>query len=305
MTDRAGVGTTTEPEGERPSAVRPFTKTPTFAPHNADRYQRRQLVTNVQELTDRTLICYIDTSEEGISRDDILGFADLLHNVVSHQPLDLLLHTGGGDIDATEKIIKMVRAVAGNAEFRIIVPDMAKSAGTLMTFGADQVLMSDTSELGPIDPQIPHVGASGELRRLSVLTYIKAYEEWKAILDANGNDVTACIMMSKLDPATLRHYRFVADRARNLAENLLKQGMFRLVPGNYTQIPADFMNLDHFSTHGQVIDAQDALRIGLSIEVLDRRSELWDAIWTLYTQQRMALGANSKLFESEYVCLPM
>ncbi len=163
----------------------------------------------------------------------------------------------------------MVRAVVGNAAFRIIVPDMAKSAGTLMTFGADQILMSDTSELGPIDPQIPHVGASGELRRLSVLTYIKAYEEWKDALDANGNDVTACIMMSKLDPATLRHYRFVADRARNLAENLLKQGIFRLIPGNYTQIPADFMNLDQFSTHGQVIDAQDALRIGLNIEVLD------------------------------------
>ncbi len=104
----------------------------------------------------------------------------------------------------------MVRAVVGNAAFRIIVPDMAKSAGTLMTFGADQILMSDTSELGPIDPQIPHVGASDELRRLSVLTYIKADEEWKDALDANGNDVTACIMMSKLDPATLRHYRFVA-----------------------------------------------------------------------------------------------
>lgn len=305
MTDRDGGGTSPEPEGERPSVPRPFSKTPTFTAHNADRYQRRQLITNVQELTGRTLICYIDTSEEGISRDDILGFGDLLHNVMSHQPLDLLLHTGGGDIDATEKIVKVVRSVAGNAEFRIVVPDMAKSAGTLMTFGADQVLMSDTSELGPIDPQIPHVGASGELRRLSVLTYIKTYEEWKDALDANGNDVTACIMMSKLDPATLRHYRFVADRARNLAENLLKQGMFRLVPGNYTQIPADFMNLDKFSTHGQVIDAQDALRIGLNIEVLDRRSELWDAIWTLYTHQRMALGANSKLFESEYVCLPM
>src|ERR1022692_1653541 len=38
------------------------------AAHDADRYQRRQLVTNVQDLTRRTLICYIDTSEEGISR---------------------------------------------------------------------------------------------------------------------------------------------------------------------------------------------------------------------------------------------
>jgi Serine dehydrogenase proteinase len=303
MTDRDAAGQ--EPAGDQPPTARPFAKTPTFAAHNAGRYQRKELVTKVQDLTGRALICYIDTSDEGISRNDILGFADLLHNAVSHQPLDLLLHTGGGDIDAAEKIIKMVSAVAGNAEFRIIVPDMAKSAGTLMTFGADWVLMSDTSELGPIDPQIPHVGASGELRPISVLTYIKTYEELKDALDANPNDVTACIMMSKLDPATLRHYRFVADRARNLAENLLKQGMFRTVPGNYTQIPADFMNLDRFSTHGQVIDAQDALRIGLNIEILDRRCELWDAIWNLYTHQRMALGANSKLFESEYVCLPM
>jgi hypothetical protein len=38
---------------------------------------------------------------------------------------------------------------------------------------------------------------------------------------------------------------------------------------------------------------------------LDRRSPLWDAIWTLYIHHRMALGAKSKLFESEYLCLPM
>lgn len=300
MTDHVSAETNPEPSGERePSAIPAFTKTPTFTAHNADRYQRRQLVTNVQDLTNRALICYIDTSDEGISRDDTLGLADLLHNAVSGQPLDLLLHTGGGDIDAAEKLIKMVRAVAGNTEFRIIVPDMAKSAGTLMVLAADLLLMSDTSELGPIDPQILHVGANGERRWLSALTYIKIYKELKEALDANGNDVTARIMMSKLDPATLRHYQFVADRARNLAENLLKQGMFRIVPGNYTQIPADLMNTDQWQTHGQVIDAQDAQRIGLNVEILDRRSKLWDAIWTLYTHQRMALGANSKLFESE------
>ncbi len=61
MTDRDGGEASSEPEGEQPPAARPFTKTPTFAAHNAGRYQRRQLVTNVQDLTGRTLICYIDT----------------------------------------------------------------------------------------------------------------------------------------------------------------------------------------------------------------------------------------------------
>ena len=300
MTDHDGE--TSEPD----PAPRPFSKTPAFAAQNASRYQRRQLLNDVQVLTGRTLICYIDTSRLGIGRDDIVGFGDLLHNVTSDQPVDLLLHTSGGDIDAAEKIIKMVSAVAGPAEFRIIVPDMAKSAGTLMTLGADRILMSDTSELGPIDPQIPHVGASDEIRWVSVLTYIKAYDELEAALRANGNDVTACIMMSKLDPATLQHYRLIKERARNLAENLLKQGMFRLVPGNYTGIPAELMNLDRFPTHGQVIDAQDAQRIGLNIEVHGRRSELWDAIWNLYTHQRMELAdTGSKLFESDVVCLTM
>ena len=98
----------------------------------------------------------------------------------------------------------------------------------------------------------------------------------------------------------------MARLPRNLAENLLKQGMFRLKPGNYTQIPQDLMDTDQWQTHGQVIDAQDAQRIGLHVQALDRRDPLWDAIWTLYTHQRMSLADdNTKLFESQYVCLPM
>ena len=163
MTDLDGRATRLVTEDEQaPVPASQFTKTPTFTAHNAARYQRRQLVADVQNLTGRALICYIDTSDEGISRDDTLGFADLLHNAVNNEPIDLLLHTGGGDIDAAEKLIKMVRDVASNAEFRIIVPDMAKSAGTLMALAADLILMSATSELGPIDPQILHVGANGE-----------------------------------------------------------------------------------------------------------------------------------------------
>ena len=65
------------------------------------------------------------------------------------------------------------------------------------------------------------------------------------------------------------------------------------------------MDTNQWQTHSQVIDAQDAQRMGLNVEILDRRSKLWDAIWTLHTPSADGVGANSKFFESEYVCLPM
>ena len=91
-------------------------------------------------------------------RDDTMPFVDLLHNVPPNRDLDLLLHTNGGSIDAAEKLMGMMKKRVGPAMLRIIVPDFAKSAGTLMTLGADSVVMSDMSELGPIDPQIQIFG---------------------------------------------------------------------------------------------------------------------------------------------------
>ena len=35
-----------------------------------------------------------------------------------------------------------------------MVPRMAKSAATMICLGANEIIMSSTSELGPIDPQI-------------------------------------------------------------------------------------------------------------------------------------------------------
>ena len=39
------------------------------------------------------------------------------------------------------------------AELTVIVPDQAKSAGTLFVIGADHIYLGPTSDLGPVDPQ--------------------------------------------------------------------------------------------------------------------------------------------------------
>src|SRR5438046_8932585 len=135
-------------------AVPKPTKTPFYQATQALRYQRQAIIKNFEHKTNRCLICYVAGIQAPIDRDDTLGFVDLLHNVSPNKDLDFLLHTGGADIDAAEKLITMIRNKVGTAQLRIIVPDFAKSAGTLMVLGADYIVMSDTSELGPIDPQI-------------------------------------------------------------------------------------------------------------------------------------------------------
>jgi ClpP class serine protease len=136
-------------------------KTPFYEALHADRYQRQAAVRLIEEHTGRHLICYVTGVGTWIDRDDTVGFVDLLHNIPDGEDLDLLLHTPGGDVDVAEKLITMVRTKVGTADLRIVVPDFAKSAGTLIALGADFIVMSDSSELGPIGPQIVLADGNG------------------------------------------------------------------------------------------------------------------------------------------------
>ena len=125
-----------------------FAKTPLFQATHSARYGRQDLIKRIQNATGRRLVCYVSGDGCRIDRDDTVGFVDILHHVPNNEHLDLLLHTSGGDVDVAEKLISIVRRRVGTAELQIVVPDFAKSAGTLMVLGADRVLMSDTSSLG-------------------------------------------------------------------------------------------------------------------------------------------------------------
>jgi len=284
-------------------AVPAPTKTPLLQAIHALRYQRQAVITRIQEQTGRRLSCYVGGTASSIDRDDTVGFVDLLHNLPPDSNFDLLLHTGGGDIDAAEKLISMVRNRVGTGTLRVIVPDFAKSAGTLMALGADYIVMSDTSELGPIDPQIFLADGNGNRIRHSVQSYLDAYESHAEMLKKDPNNALARLMLSKLDPATVKLFEAVRDRARTFAENQLKLGMFRSGVGNYTKIASDLIDTRRWLSHGQMISFQDARQIGLSVEYMDPQSDGWQAYWQLYCLQRLAVGDRQKLFESDYASL--
>lgn len=287
--------------GNRPMPA----KTPLFEAIHAGRYLRRSIIERIEQRTNRKLICYVAGNQAPVDRDDTVGFVDLLHNLSHDSDLDLLLHTGGGDIDAAEKVITMVRTKVGNAILRVVVPDYAKSAGTLIALGADVIVMSDTSELGPIDPQIILSDGNGNRIRHSVHSYLDAYKTHTETLGKEPGNIAARIMLSKLDPWTVKLFEAVSDRARELAEGLLKRGMHKDGKGNWSKAVSSLLNTGQWQSHNQMISWQDAQVIGLSVENLDQGSDNWQDYWRLHCLQRLAVGERQKLFESYYVSITL
>ena len=239
-----------------------------------------------------------------ISRDDVVFLVDLLHNARRDDSMDLLLHTGGGDMDAAEKLISMVRNFVGTADLRVVIPDFAKSAGTLMALAADYIVMSDSSELGPIDPQIVLNDGNGNRMSTPIQSYLDAYQQHSAALAKNPNDITAQIMLQKFDPARLKVFEAARNRARIFAEDQLKLGMFRAPKsGNFTKIAGDLLDTTKWLSHGQMIGHQEAKDIGLTVEYVEPQDGLWQSYWQLYCYQRLEIKEKQKLFESDYASL--
>lgn len=299
-----------EPEAAPPEKVAirsaPPTKTPMYQAMHAGRYQRQALIKSIQDSSDSRLLSFICGSATSIDRADTVGFCEILHNVQLNENIDLMLHTAGGEIDAAEKLITMLHRRVGTGRLRVIVPDFAKSAGTLIALGASKIIMSDSSELGPIDPQIEFHDSNGHRVKHSAIAYLDAYRSHSKALRDNPDDPVAATMLDKLDPTMVSKLESACQRARVFAEDQLKYYMFRDKPeGNWSDVAAKLIDTKRWLSHGQMIDSQAAQSLGLEIEYLDPNTNQWREYWQLYCQQRLAIRDQEKLFESDYASLPI
>lgn len=298
------------PEGTSQIAAEKTKVTPMFAASQAARYQRQELIRKIEAEIGIRVICFVCSHRAQIDRDDTAGFVDLLHNIPQSEKLSLMLHTPGGNVDAAEKILVQLRATTGfvedyenfepsSAKLKIVIPDFAKSAGTLIALGADALMMSDTSELGTIDPQVQLKDPNGNEMWHSILTYLDAYKFHADQLQKNPNDPVAIAMLQKFDPAVVRKYEVILERARTFAENQLKRR-----GKNFTEITSALLSTEKYKSHSQMIGWHDAKGIGLDIDYRPKTDSVWQMYWQLYCLQRSSLHENQKLFESSHVSLP-
>lgn len=79
-------------------------------------------------------------------------------------PIDLILHTPGGLVLATEQIARAL--VRHRAKVTVFVPHYAMSGGTMLAMSADEIVMDENAVLGPVDPQLGNMAAASVLKVL-------------------------------------------------------------------------------------------------------------------------------------------
>src|SRR6266545_756508 len=133
---------------------------------------RRKYLLKLSRLTGRNVIVYysgwlqkgslqgVPLVEFALNDTDKNGFMATIHRLDRAKGLDLVLHTPGGSIAATESLVQYLRAMFGT-NIRAIVPQIALSAGTMVALSCNEIILGHHSSLGPIDPQIGGLPAHG------------------------------------------------------------------------------------------------------------------------------------------------
>jgi len=133
-------------------------------------------------------------------------------------PLDIVLHTPGGLVLASEQIACALKRHPGKVT--VFIPHYAMSGGTLVALSADEIVMDPDAVLGPVDPQMG-TPSGGFYPAASIL---------KALEQPNPNREDQTLILGDIARKAIQQvYETVLcltmdqmpeDKARNLAQAL-------------------------------------------------------------------------------------
>jgi len=201
------------------------------------------------------------------------GLMAAVHKMDTVKGLDLILHTPGGDLAATESIIDYLTEKFD--DIRVIVPQLAMSAGTIIACSADKILLGKHSSLGPIDPQFNGIPAHGILEEFK-----QAHEEiksdqtkiavWRPILEKYNPTI-----LGECDKAIKWSERMVSE---NLENRMFKDLDAATRDPKIDSIIAELGDHSVNLSHSRHISARKCIEIGLEVEMIEDDQKLQNLI---------------------------
>lgn len=194
--------------------------------------------------------------------------------------VDVWLESSGGSADVAFKLALILRHAAST--IRVVVPDYAKSAATLLALAGHEIYMAPGADLGPLDMQLYDEGnllqytsalniakAADDLAHDAVLlTIVGGAQFLRSTRLSRVQTMTAMLkfaaefyapLVSQLDPKVVYDAKQALRSAKNYAKDLLTETC---------GVPAERIAsrlVENYPTHGFVISYHEAQRLGLPV----------------------------------------
>ncbi len=251
---------------------------------------KQKYLKKLYDYTKRDVIIYASKWTAGdvpphlisIGDEDVHGFMEATAGLKG-KSLDLILHTGGGSAEATEAIMSYLRLKYPD-DIRVIVPQAAMSAGTMLACASNEIIMAKHSSLGPIDPQFILQTSVG-VQALPAHAILDQFELAKKELIADPRNLSSWLpMLNQFGPALLVKCKNQIEYSKNLVKNWLTKYMF--ADDNASTCPDTISEYlcshSNFNTHNKHINIEEAKSIGLKISPLEDDNELQDTVLSVF-----------------------
>ena len=258
---------------------------------------RRQYLDELSKYTGRNVIAYYSgwlskSSIPGldITDEDKNGFMMAVHGLDRSKGLDLILHTPGGSIAATQSLVDYLRKMF-NVDMRAVVPQIAMSAGTMLACSCRSIVLAKHSNLGPIDPHLNGIPTYGII------------DEFKRAVKEIKKDPTNAIawrpIIEQYRPAFLGQCQHAIQWSNAFVREQLETVMFAGEADGKKKASAIVRRLSDYSgnrTHSQHLHSDACIKMGLKIEMLEDDQKLQDLVLTVHHCYMHAL-ANTPTFK--------
>jgi ClpP class serine protease len=246
-------------------------------------YVRRKYLRRLSQHRGRNVIAYYSgwlqkpgLARSSINDDDKNGLMATVHKLNKKKGLDILLHTPGGDMAATESIIDYLHKMF-DGDIVAVIPQLAMSGGTMIACSCREIIMGKQSNIGPIDPQFNGIPAHGVIKEFQ-----KAIDEIK--LDPQSVPIWQAII-SKYHPTFLGECQNAIELADKVVKRRLVEVMFDSDDDAEKKAEeiVNYLNEHEDSlTHARHIHIEEAKNCGLVIKDLEKDKVFQDLVLTTH-----------------------
>ena len=210
----------------------------------------------------------------------------VIHELDRSRGLDLILHTPGGEMAATESLVDYLRSMFCT-DVRAIVPQLAMSGGTMIACACKEILMGKQASLGPVDPHYGGIPAHGVV------------EEFKRAKKEISEDPSSVAVwqpiIAKYNPTLIGECEKAMAWSDELTKEWLQTGMFASEQNPDNKINNILRELgDHALTksHARHLSIERCRDIGLKVSALEGNNKLQDAVLSLHHACMLTFSAT-------------